>query len=202
VLLSVPLNFDNGELRTVCPRIEKQWRDLIREILRRRFVVEADEYTLLCTPEAREVFRAFHNETIAWRQGALADFGIELSRWRENALRLCVGQAVAENPNSAEITEDIAKRVVDRFRWIGFAGLELFAQGREDRLQTRADKLEGALVKAGGEITVRDLERRNNFDKREIAQLIEIYPLRFREEDRKTASKHARFIVLIQNAES
>jgi hypothetical protein len=182
--LSVPLIDDDGEVRSVDREIEEAWRVLVSDILFQRFAAKGTPYLLTCDPEAREVFRILHNQTRDWARGSLADFRTELSRWRELALRMCVGQAVAENPQAIRISKETAERAVARFRWAGIGTLELFAEGRCDRLQGRCEKLAEDLRKAGGEKTTRRL-RDNGFEPEALNQLVRLSPARFRIEERK-----------------
>lgn len=197
--LLVPLVDDDGEIRTIDPEIEESFRTLVADILFQRFAAVNEPYLLTSETAARDVFRGFHNETREWARGSLADFRTELSRWRELAIRLCVGQAVAEDPQATRITEETATRAVALFRWCGIGALELFAEGRGDRLQSRADKLEQDLIKSGGFKSLRLLGNHNGFTIEEVTQLAELFPGRFRIESRSTASKPVRGVALLKS---
>jgi len=74
-----------------------RWGQLVCGILARREALAGKPQRITCTPEAREVFRQFHNESVRLRCGAFRDIQAELGRWRENAIGLAIGQCVADN---------------------------------------------------------------------------------------------------------
>ncbi len=108
---------DDGIVRTVSEKTEAAWYRLITGILERRESSAGKPHRIVCTPDARGVFREFHNESVRLRRKECLDIKDELGRWREIAIRLAVGQCVADNVEAQELTEEQAKRAVEIMRW-------------------------------------------------------------------------------------
>ncbi|MEI6872685.1 MAG: DUF3987 domain-containing protein [Verrucomicrobiota bacterium] len=132
---------DDGQVAPVHVELEEGWGHLANRILQQREALGAPR-NLGCSREAADVFRVFHNETtVAWSEGNLVDMDKELSRWRENAIRLAVVLQAATDPESLEISVEVAKDAVSLMRWIGIGMLEIMEGQRYERLEKRADQL-------------------------------------------------------------
>ncbi len=170
---------DDGEVRTVSEGATLDWDRLIRAILESR---NAPEPTVIeCTPEAREVFRAFHNESVRLRNGEFRDIEGELGRWRENAVRIAGGLCVADYYSAPDgtplsLTADRAERGVRLARWACLSTLEMMQAGRRERRQERASQLAGIVSGEGGTITLRDLRRSHSFAHEEVRALARDFP--------------------------
>ena len=116
---------DDGIPRRVGEQAEAAWGQLIRGILARRESLGGNPSRIVCTPEAREVFRRFYNESVQLRLGPCRDIEAELGRWRENAIRLAIGQCVADNLDTSELTVEQAARAVELMRWCARSALKI-----------------------------------------------------------------------------
>ncbi len=170
---------DTGHQAEVSSELEGKWAELISGLLQKR--LQATEPTnITCTPEAKAAFRAFHNETtVAWTKGDLHDMDKELSRWRENAIKLALVFQAASDPAASEITEQIATDAIAVMRWIGIGILHLCENRRYEGFEKRALQLEQALKKGGGSYLSYDLARRHGFSLQEAQQLAGMYPALF-----------------------
>jgi hypothetical protein len=184
--LIVPLTEDDGHERKPEGALESAYQGRITELLRYRTAL-ATPAPIQCDTGAREVFRAFHNESVRLTNGAFGDLRSDLARWREQALRIAVCFALAENPQTLRLTEQTAKAAVAVARWVLLKKLELLSQGRVARIRARADHLEERLAEAGGEKTIRELRDSNGLAEEEIRQLVAQFPGRFRLECRKSS---------------
>jgi hypothetical protein len=199
VSIDVPIAFDDGSDRRVDPQSEQAWDNLVCEILTLRFNASGTR-ELKCSPEAAGVFRDFHNQTTyEWSSGKYADFRTELSRWRENAIKLAVVLQIATNPHSVEITAEIARHAVRLFLWIGIGALDLCSGDRKEKIHTRALALEKALNSYGGACLASDLHKRNGFKMPEIRQLVGGYSQIFQIEEVKGTGRPGKLIKLVMN---
>lgn len=179
VQIEVEVPFDDGVVRTVNPCTESRWENLLTQILEKRFNLSA-AVTLECSEEVKGIFRDFHNQTSCqWARGALADYRGELSRWRENAIRLAVVLQVATDPNARAISPEVARNAVRIFRYIGTGALELLSTGRFEKLKERREQLEKVLKANNGECMSSDLLKRHAFSKDEQYQLAAAFPSHF-----------------------
>ena len=170
---------DEGHGATVSVELEEGWAHLVNRILQQRESVGVPR-NLSCSREAADVFRVFHNETtVAWSEGNLADMDKELSRWRENAIKLAVVLQAATNAESLEISVEVAKDAVRLMRWIGIGMLQKFDAPRYERLENRADRLARALKQRNRECLASNLENRHGFSLEEAQKLARVYPERF-----------------------
>jgi len=116
-LTARPLIFDTGAGREYDDRRNQSfseaanWQALIRPILKLR-LSDDEPRVIQCSPEAREVFAKFHDESVDLERGPFADLAGELSRWRENALKVAGLFALAE-PGS---DRDLGNCRAGRFR--------------------------------------------------------------------------------------
>lgn len=171
---------DDGSTRRVSETAEAAWNQLIRGILARRKAIAGKLHHIVCTPEAREVFRQFHNEGVRLRRGEFRDIEAELGRWRENAIRLAIGQCVADNLEAQELTGEQAARAVEIMRWCARSALQVTNAARMQKRAKRADELQALLAgKPGGRETVRNLDKSHGFQPEEVHALAGQFADRF-----------------------
>ena len=169
---------DDGAVRKVSDAAESGWKELINGILARRESMK-EPRRIVCTPEAREVFRQFHNESVRLRRAEFRDIEAELGRWRENAIRISIGLCVADDAEAQELTEEQAIRAVDIMRWCARSGLRLTSDARAQKQGERLKELEIILTKGGGRETLRNLENSHGFKPGEVRALAGQFPDRF-----------------------
>ncbi|MFA6545536.1 MAG: DUF3987 domain-containing protein [Limisphaerales bacterium] len=192
---------DDGLTRRVSEQAEAAWSHLIRNILARRDALAGNPHRIVCTLEAREVFRQFHNESVRLRRGGFRDIEAELGRWRENAVRLGIGLCVADNLEAHEITGEQASRAVEIMRWCARSALQVTNAARMDKRGKRADELHVLLAgKSGGKETVRNLEKSHGFKPEEVHTLAWQFPERFTVERVETGGRPSEVLRLAQLA--
>ena len=171
---------DDGAVRRVSDQARDGWTQLVLDVLATRTAKEPA--IIQCSPEAREVFREWHNESVRLRNGQYRDIEGELGRWRENAIRLAGGQCVADwftlGPagECLTLTADHARRGVALARWACYATLAMMETGREARRLSRAHSLVRLVTDSGGKVTLRDLGDRHGYGKDEVMALAMAYP--------------------------
>lgn len=170
---------DDGALRRVNARVAAAWNERIHGILNRRETLAGQPRPIQCTDEAREEFRRFHNDSVKLRRGEFRDIEAELGRWRENAIRISVGQCVADNPEARELTGEQAARAVEIMRWCALAGLKITLAGQMRKRAQRADELQTILLQRNARQTLRDLDKCHGFKKDEVCALARQFPDRF-----------------------
>jgi hypothetical protein len=159
---------DDGILRKIDPARFTAWNDLIRAVLRDRKCPSV----FTCTPEARELFRQWHNEAVKLRNGNFRDIEGELGRWRENAIRLSGILAVAAG--AVEITDKLAADAIRLCRWCVFSSLSLLASGRAARFAEHKARLIELLE--ARPVSVRLLVKNHGFGKGELRHLAATCP--------------------------
>lgn len=197
VRLDVPPTLDDGVILQLQEGVEEGWQGLGLGILRLRFSKEAPR-RIDCSPEARDLLIAHHNEAQSWIMNELADCRVDLSRWRENALRIATVLAVAENPEVTIITADVAARAIRIHRWIALGALQETALDRDDQLTTRADKLAEVLSHCGGSRLVSELWNLNKFPLNELIQLTTYFPHRFEMETITNGGRPGQWVRLLE----
>jgi hypothetical protein len=190
-----PMPFDHGEAREIPRTLTDEWEKLITDILERRVnrsgngqTCENTPQEVQCSTEAVEIFRDLYNEAATLANGACADLRADLGRWRENAARLALVLAVAENPDCLEVTSDQAAKAAKILKWFAVRGFETRYEMRDAALEARKVRLEGLLKKSGNRLALRTLEKNNSFSSQEIGQIVSKFPERFRIEERKNAN--------------
>lgn len=171
---------DDGVLRQVSDQARDGWSTLVNDVLSTR--TAAEPTVIQCAPEAREVFRDWHNESVRLRNGQYRDIEGELGRFRENAIRLAGGQCVADrftlgpDGDGLTLTADHARRGVALARWACYSTLAMMETGREARRLARAQSLVRLVTDAGGKVTLRELRRSHGYDGQEVMALALAYP--------------------------
>ena len=169
---------DDGVVRCLSEGAETAWAELINGILARRESMK-EPRRIICTPEAREVFRQFHNESVRLRRKEYRHIEAELGRWRENAIRIAIGLCVADNIDASELTGEQAERAVKIMRWCARSALKLTNRARAEKQGERADELQDILVRRRGEETLRNLNNSHGFKPEEVRALAGQFPDRF-----------------------
>ncbi len=178
-LTARPLIFDTAAVREKDDRRNlafteaENWQSFLSLILTRRLAGDTP-IEIRCSPEAREVFAKFDDETVDLGRGPFADLAGELSRWRENAIKVAGLFAVAENTTS--ISVDLAARAVSVVRWVGYNYLSLLQSGRRERLRERLDRALEILREHGGEVNLGVLDRKHGMKRPEVESLIAVFP--------------------------
>lgn len=173
---------DDGKVSTLDRSLLSGWESILMRAMDRR---NQPTETITCSAEARELFREFHNETVASRNGDYRDIQGQLGRMRENAIRIALGQCVADALDGdtlpSVLSADHARRgiALTRFGYAQF--LAVLQPVREEMKLSRLNKLSELLTNAEGrKITLRDLERRNGFSQKEVEALAASYPHKLR----------------------
>ena len=170
---------DDGIHRPVNAETAAAWGQLVCGILSRREALAGKPQRITCTPEAREVFRQFHNESVRLRCGEYRSTEAELGRWRENAIRLAVGQCVADNIEAQELTGEQAGRAVEIMRWCARSALQITNAARMQKRASRAEELQTVLARRDGNETLRNLDKSHGFTAAEVHALAGQFPERF-----------------------
>jgi hypothetical protein len=169
--------FDDGIQRAIDPAIAQGWHKLVTRILGRR---DQNTLDIHCHPEAVEIFRAFHNQAVAARNGFLRDVQGDLGRAREMAIRIALGQCVADamgrGDQPALISPDHAERGVALARFSYNQFVRILTPAREDRKNARLQKLLGLCEREGGSISVKKLRNSHGFDENELNTLVSDHP--------------------------
>jgi hypothetical protein len=172
------LKEDDGVIRRIDPSTAERWDKLIRDVLLMRGNpgdTPKEPGRIVCSEGAREVFRAFHNESIRLRTGTYRDIEGELGRWRENAMRLSLGQCVADDLNTTRLSEAQAIRAVELTRWLSRSQLQIMSVGRMERRLKRVREVQSLLVDYGGRTSLRELAR-HGIKHEEAKQLAADFP--------------------------
>lgn len=170
---------DDGISRRIEEETETAWCKLIRGILAQRETLTGNPHCITCSPEAREIFRLFHNESLQLRLGEFRDIEAELGRWRENAIRLAIGQCVADNLEAQELTGEQAQRAVEIMRWCARHALQISNSARMQKRAKRVEELQTILARSGGRETLRNLQRSHGFKPEEVHTLATQFSERF-----------------------
>jgi Protein of unknown function (DUF3987) len=181
------LQEDDGAERSVSVHHRQAWNDLISELLnqRRKVLASGAPAIVRCHPEARELFRDFHNESIKLRNGPCRDVEGELGRWRESGCRIGLGLCVADNPGASEMTKEQAERAVILARWAHRSALQVMHSGRMERRLGRANKLHDLVTRYDGQVTLRALEKSHGFPQDEVERLVLSFPALLRLETKQ-----------------
>jgi hypothetical protein len=162
---------EEEELEPACnPIVAARYNELVGAIIREG-QGRNDPVTIECLPEARNVYRQFNREAMALRRNAPETLESLTGRFREQAIRVGNGLWVADYFAAGQpdgpfvLAPEQAERSCRIARWacLSMAGLvhneHLRGQSAE------AAKLRKLIEDQGGEITLRDLERRHNIDR-------------------------------------
>jgi hypothetical protein len=152
-----------------------QWATLLGGILDARFLDQtAPPRFIQASKEARDVFSDLHDESVRLEQEKFADLKGELSRWRENAIKVAGLFALIEETD--ELTADHARRGVEIVRWAAYNYLSLLQSGRRQRQQDRSKSILGHIDDAGGAIHVGDLAKRHGINRSSLDAVMAACP--------------------------
>jgi hypothetical protein len=197
-----PIAEDDGIPREISPGTLARWGELIRGCLALRAAPGEPPNpprVVTCDSAARELFRAYHNQTVTARNGELADIQGELSRCRENAARASLNLAIASRgPGVDTLTAADAEAGIAIVHWATGQLLRLLEDGRHKRAQERVERLCELLAEAGGQKTLRDLANSNGFTPAEVRTLAAKFPARLLIEKRPTAGRPTEIVTLVK----
>lgn len=197
-----PIAEDDGIQREISPGTLERWGELIRGCLALRAAPGAPPNpprVVTCDHAARELLRAYHNETVTARNGELADIQGELSRCRENAARVAlVVAAASRGPGVDTLAAADAEAGIAIVRWATGQLLRLLETGRRERAQERVERLCELLAEAGGQKTLRELANSNGFTAAEVRALAGKFPARLLIEKRPTAGRPTETATLVK----
>jgi len=169
--------YDDGRQVEVPAAAIERWGELVRRLLAYR---GQTTFHVGCHPEAQEIFRAYHNEMVDLRNGNHRDIQGDLGRARENAIRVALGQCVADAVDAGripnEITPEQAERAVRIVRFSYGQYISVMAPIREAKWAKRLTRLTDLCRHSGGFRTVSDLIRSNSFSRETILELVRRYP--------------------------
>lgn len=191
-----------GDPPVVSVNAANAWEQHVRMLFGLR---DSGPHSILCSPQARETFRSFENETIALRLGEFRDSPEELRRAREQAIKIAgvlvacdaltasdqddppfltriptrsIDADIAPPPNDQFIlTAEHADRAVRITRWLLGQSLKLVNQCRGEHDLQRLQKLQRVVEKHGGQVTLRDLRDRHTWEETEVRELVTRFPL-------------------------
>jgi hypothetical protein len=192
---------DDGVVRFVAESVRRAWDSLVRQVLEYRESAQ----TIQCSLEAREVFRAFHNEAVRLRNGKYRAIEGELGRWRENAIRIAGGQCVAdalskgEDDKALTLTGEQAERGVKIARWSHLHSLIMLNKGLAERQWRLVETLQDLVRRYGGTATLRDLRDRHGFASDEVKRLATEYPHALSIQIKKPATGRPSEVLVIPN---
>ena len=168
---------DDGVLRYVSESAQREWDVLVRRAL----AIRESSREIPCSTEAREIFRAFHNEAVSLRNGKYRSIEGELGRWRENAIRVAGGECVADalvkgdDLDNILLTPEHAHRGVTIARWSHLNSIVMLNRGMIERQWQRVETLQTLLTRYHGKVTLRDLRLRHGFASQEVKSLVAEY---------------------------
>jgi hypothetical protein len=171
---------DTGERQVVSEDLARRWAKLIGELILLRD--RSDPLRIKATPEATQVFLKFHNESVLLRNEAYRDIEGELGRYRENAIRLALGQVLADHFTSQTplvLDAEHAERGIALMRFFARQQLLLLQPVRVATTTARAAKLTTILQSKGGSLTLGALRDSHNFSDPEVRRICLEHPREF-----------------------
>jgi len=190
-LTARPLIFNSGAKRERDNRRNDQfalatdWGDILLGVLNVRFSQETP-IEIGCCPEARELFSDFHDESVILEEGPFSAYQGELSRWRENAIKVAGLLAIAAE--SPEITTDLAEAGISIVRWCALNYLAILLGGDQNRHQSDLNTLLRRIDDSHGEISLGELSRNHGISRAEVETLTRLFPEQVTLHNRKSGS--------------
>lgn len=171
--------YDDGTVRSIPHELTENWNSLVRGILSKR---DQNATTITCHPEAVEVFRDFHNMMVLLRNGLYRDQRGDLGRAREVAIRIALGQCVADATSRREVPTilqpDHAERGVAIARYSFSQFVNITAPLRDELRLGKLEKIIQLCEGMGGLVKVSRLKNNHGITDEEINRLVAEYPLR------------------------
>lgn len=160
--------------------VSEMWRNLVLK-LAENFHQRDIPVTIQTAPEAAELFREYHNMIVQRRNdGDLNDVNSYAARWAENAWRIALvlhAGSYAESAINHELNADIGRAAIAIMNWFADRQLEILSGAREQKRIERSTKLFNLLAgKPGMACTLRDLARRNSYERGEIEAIARDHP--------------------------
>lgn len=195
--------YDDGIVREVSSALVEQWTRLVRAAVQLRS--DKRHIRLVVTPDAREIFRKWHNEAVDLRNEKFREEENKLARCRENAIRIANNFVAAEclldesGCDEFALTAEHAERGVTCARWFLQSALNLTHTQRAAARERRRDKIIEILQVRGGRERLRDLERIHNIAPSEARRFTEYYPAKLKVEKTRTGERGplTEFLVLL-----
>ena len=174
-----------------------QWKTLVDSFLDKR--ATGKPVVISCPPESSEVFRLFNNEAVDYGRAAFAGMGGELSRWRENAIKVAGLFALASGMDT--ITPDTANNACAVVKWAGFNYLSMLKAGLRERKREELDRLLYIIDEHGGEVALGDLKKSHGKDRKHIEGVMAAFPGRLkidiRPQPKGKAGQPAQFLIAL-----
>jgi hypothetical protein len=184
--------YESAECREPDIEARQKWNEAIANI-HGHIYSASTPHIFHVTHEARKVFLALHNRSVAARNGAFRDEADVMGRLRENAIRLALGQAVLDGMTldgvRLEITAHQAERGVALAEWGLFSLLRFLGPARHKRRQERLRELVDVLKERGAECSLRTLRDSHGFTPEEVKRFAEQFPSRLAVEKYGTRRK-------------
>jgi len=167
--LGYPTPLDDGNRPPLDTQKEQKWWVFLENILRVRLKGGGTPQPVECSPEAKEVFRGAHNESVGWRNGEHQDLAPWVARYRELISRVALCLHLGTSTSSRQLTQETALGAVALVRWCVGQLVEMLHESRSGALKARLQDL-AAAVPGEGFVTLRDLKRAG-FTEPEVKQL-------------------------------
>ena len=126
--------FDDGNRPKENSEIMNTWAEFLENIFNARR--EEGQFIVEATSEGREIFRNFHNKWVEAQNGPLHKYTNVIGRAREQAIRISISLAVAENGEITPAIAETACRIVD---YSYSVLLEAFLKTELDAIQIRRE---------------------------------------------------------------
>ena len=118
------------------------------------------------------------------RKGKFRDISGELSRCRENAIRIALCLWVGDKAEG-ELTAEQAERAVRIVRWCLYSYMQILKRSRYERKMEQVEELSSLVDQSGGQITFRNLQRCHGIYEKEVEALAREFPERLKVETHK-----------------
>lgn len=126
------------------------------------------------TPEAAEIFRKFHNEQVELMNNELKSVQELLGKARENAARLAIIFAIADE---TEIIDGrIAENACKVIKYSLYNAVEFYTSGLLVRLEQRREKMESILRKKDGRVRISYFQQFAKIFPDEIHNIVATFP--------------------------
>ncbi len=196
---------DDGVEREVPSAILEDWNNCIRAALALRN--SGRKITFRCEPDAKEVFRAFHNEMVTFRNGEGREHEAKLLRCRENGARIATVIATTEwlaacaHVDNPPLTAEHAAKGVALAQFFLNQSVNLMRGAALERREARLQHVLAIAGQYGGQITIRRLRDHHGVGEVELRQIVERNPALLRIETTKpgtTGGRQSPHLVVLQ----